>query len=230
MAPHQLKKFNQQEPKTCRHSREETSATPEATPEAIPSRQSRLPGGCCLWGCGGCVASIILGICVVWAIVFGISYYFVSDQEALYKKNNGLGSEDQPISSDTVLIFADYELHLSKLIVPADRQVLQMSEENKELPDGEAYALLWAELKCTKSDDTTCSTSQPQITLIDEHNKEYNPPLLVYLETPFAEQTVKPEERAEGWIAFVYADDWRNVHLIRVNDGFIRLHTQRPYD
>lgn len=189
----------------------------------------RLPGGWCLWGCAGCGVMSILAVCLVWAVIFGISYYFVSDQEALYKQNNGYGSEDKPIPSDTVIIFDDYKLRLSRFIVPADRQVLEMSEENNELPDGQAYALLWVELTCTKEDDT-CSTSSPSITLFDEENNEYHPPTLVYLETPFAQQTVKRGERAEGWMAFVYADDWRNVELIRVNDGIYRLYAQRPYD
>lgn len=199
---------------------------------AKDSRRFALPGGCCLWGCSGCGMSIILAVCVIWGIVFGVSYFFVSDQKALYDKNNGYGSDEKPIPSDTVLVFDDYELRLSRLIVPADRQVLNMSDSNAALADGQAYALLWAELTCTKSADETCSTSQPSFTLIDEQNNEYTPPQIVYLETSFADQTLKSGEKAEGWMAFVYADDWRNVHLILVNDGFIgnRLYAQRPYD
>ena len=207
-------------------------STEDINPSDIQlDRGTRFPGGCCLWGCVGCGVSSILAVCVIWAVVFGVSYYFVSDQEDIYKLNNGYGSADKPIPSDTVIIFDDYELRLAKFIVPADRQVLGMSEENNELPDGQAYALLWAELTCTKEKNATCSTSSPSLTLLDEENNEYNPPTLVYLETPFAQQTVKSGERAEGWIAFIYADDWRNVAMIRVNDGLLlRLYTQRPYD
>ncbi len=197
----------------------------------IPYSESRRGfGNCWLWGCGGCFVSVIAIVCIGWAIIFGISYYFVSDQEALYDQNNGYGSEEKPVPADTVLIFDDYQLQLSRLNVAADRQVLQMSEENKALPDGQGYALMWVSLTCTKSGSDTCSTSQPQISLIDEGGQDYNPPTLIYLETPFGQQTVQSGEMAEGWIAFVYADDWRNVDMVRVNDGIFHLYAQRPYD
>lgn len=199
------------------------------TDATLSPRQNTL-GNCGLWGCGGCFISAIIIVCIIWAVVFGISYYFVSDQKDLYSKNNGYGSEENPVPADTLLIFNDYELRLSKLNVAADRQVLQMSEENKELSDGQGYALLWVQLTCRKSGSETCSTSQPQFSLMDEDGKIYNPPTLIYLETPFAQQTVQSGETGEGWVAFVYADDWRNVDMVLVNDGIFHLYAQRPYD
>ncbi|MEM6284472.1 MAG: hypothetical protein AAF787_19930 [Chloroflexota bacterium] len=167
--------------------------------------------GMCLCGCA--VPLVLIG--------WGISV----EQQAVIERNNGHGTQDQPIARGEWVRYSDMSIRAAQVIADGTNHP-DLLDELDPAAAGSVYTLIWFELYCRK-DEGECMGSDFRAWLVDSRGREWQEPpnLLVFSRDDLDFEEAMGGNTVAGWQVFEVPRN-ADFDFIKISRGGVTLYAR----